>query len=341
MNIFAETMKKSDIQKRMELIAILDPLKLNTEYSTLTVDQLKEILKKKTNTLADITHEQYQEIYDLPVDMPSRSNEVAVLEFRISNLNIKLRDLSEINDKLEEELLMSQMEIDKLRKLKVSKIPTRDSTPEPGSFASYIASQENEDEEFKSDSKKKQNNDIPVINRSTYPVYAGYTPSKMLNFPDQGLFAPLIQNTQHVKSVNGTLSEHEAISLAIKESETLANAPLDRPFNGNLSPINNGDPFDKLDNEIAKSKPIQWRERPDRYKNLKNRPVEATDEILDRIYDYLIERNFDSVKIMISNEINNPEVVKWIRSLNYDGSNFKQMMMTKSHVIHRVFCGDM
>lgn len=362
---FLDAIKKSDIQKRMEIISILDPLKINTEYSTMTIDQLKEVLKKKTNSLSDITHDQYQNIYDLPVDMPSRSNEVAILEFRISNMNIKFKELVEINEKLEEELLMTQIELDKFRKSKASKTPPREPLPEPDTFAAYIASQE---ETINDNENKVENTQIhskpaetinksdylgigrvsnsfngsgsPPVARSVYPAYPGYTPGKQLpGFPDQGLFGGIINNAQQIKSVNGMLNEDDAVLLAIKESESLANAPLDKPFK-QVVITSTTDPFEEVDVEIITIKKLPWRERSDRYQHLKDRPSGATDEILDKIYDYLLNRDFDSVKVMLTSEVNT-EVVRWIRLLSYDGSSFKQMMVTKSHFIHKAFCGDL
>lgn len=352
------TINKSEIQSRMQIISILDPLKINTEYSTMTIEQLKEVLKKKTNSLNSIEHEHYQAIYDLPVDMPSRSNEVAILEFRISNMNIKIRELVETNEKLEEELLMSQMEIDKLRKTKLSRTPPREPAPEPNSFAAYIAKQEGEVIESELEVTERSDDlnryvqkhvvqhvvgsKSPNATRPSYPVYAGYTPNKLPGFPDQSLFTPLIQQTKHFKAVNGELNADEAERLAIKESEILANAPLDAPFTRvSHTPKNDEDPFDKVDVEInaTKIRKLTWRERDDRYDQLKDKPIGATNEILDRIYDYLLARDFEAVKIMLTTELNT-EVVRWIRLLSYDGSNFKQMMVTKSHVIHKVFSGD-
>lgn len=302
-----DTSKKSEIQIRMEIISIIDPLKKNSEYCTMTIDQLNEILKKKTNNLGNISHDQYQSIYDLPVDMSSRSTEIAILEFRISNLTFKLKELSDINGNLEEELIKSHVEIEKLKKIKTSK----NATPEPGSFAAFVENQENE----------AFNGSKSPSNRQEYP---SYTPRRITEFPDQKLFAPI----NNFKTVNGNLNEQDAILLAIKESEILANKPLDTPFNGesssNTKPISNT---------------IPWRENDNRYQNLKDRPSGATTAILDRIYDYLILRDFDSVKTMLNTELS-PEIVRWIRSLSYDGSNFKQMSVTKSLSIHKVFYGD-
>lgn len=312
-----DNIKKNEIQSRMEIIGIIDPLRLNPTYNTLSVEQLKAILNKKTNSLADITHEQYQAIYDLSIDMPSRSNEIAILEYRISNLNLKVKELTETNEKLEEELLKTQLELERMKKTKIPKVHH-----EPGSFEAYVQEQDNEMLGIKRSNSLGGNS--PHNNRLTYPNYSGYTPGRT-NI--QTIFA----NANISNSINGSLNEQDAIRQAIKESENLANKDLDETFTKSSS--NDETPV------IIDNKPIPWRQREDRYQHLKDKPISVTDETLDKIYDFLLLRDFDSVKQMLNSELPT-EVVRWIRLLSYDGTNFKQMMVTKSHCIHKVFSQD-
>jgi uncharacterized coiled-coil protein SlyX len=248
----------------------------------------------------------------MPIDLPSKSNEVAILKYRIMNQNIKIEELNKTIEQLEDELLQGQLEIEKLRKKMCKTPPLRDPTPEPGSFAEYVMNNEG---------------GSPQQSR---PVYPEYTPNRTLSgFPDQNLFSYMIPNSQQLRDVNGSYNDQEALNKAIKESEKLANAPLDEPFSGNH--------FTKVDTEINN---IPWRTRSTRYDHLKNRPSDATNDVLDKIYDLLDESKFDEVKHILKEDLTVP-VSGWIRQLSYDGSNLKQMLTSRSINSRKVLCGDM
>lgn len=308
-NFYLKMATKSEEEIRADIIDILDPLRISSHYPTLSVEELEKIRAKKANSVNVITHDNFQKIYDLQPPKNYNSNEIIMLKNRISTSNITISNLQKTIERLEEEILFKDLEIEKLKK---AKEPRPNLIEAKDGFAAYIMAKEaeNNDEEIK----------IEPIVETKNRQYQSYTPGRRLpGFPDQSLF----QN-----NLNGELSEEEALKEALKESDRLANKILD-------------DPFSKMDAEIASTNSTVVKETKGKmnFSHLKNRPNSVTDSILETIYQLLLDRKFDEVKNMLANDVT-PEVSAWIRQLTYGSSNFKQMMVSKSQSIHKAISGE-
>lgn len=307
---------KSEAEIKSNIIDILDPARLSTEYGSMSLDELKKVLENRTKMVKVITHESFQEIYDMPSPGNIDTNELVLLKQRILNQNSMIEELRNIVLEKERELTLIRMEIDNLNKTKSYK----NEVYEAGSYAAYIAAKEAEE----------NGEEPPIIIEPPKPKpYVDYTPNKRIF--DTSIFNHVLSSN----SYNGDISEQEAIKMAIKESEKEAVKSIDLPFQRATESEKEEDHFDIIDEkpiEMNVSKPANW-------DHLKSRPTSLTDEMLEELTALLINHEFDKVKAKLSNEYT-PEVTRYIRELRYDGSSFKQMLVSKSIHIHKAITGE-
>lgn len=309
---------KSEAELKSEIIDILDPARLSSDLTNKSLEELRGILDKRTNSVRRITHDSYQEIYDMDSPGYSRSNEVVILKNRVMKQNVIIDELRNIVKQKEDELVLLKTEYEKLKRTKSFKSEIH----EEGSFASYIASKEAEDE----------GDILPTITTQTLlqqsqkvRPYMAYTPNKRFLEPSTFINPP---STLY----NGNINEQEAIQMAIKQSEIDATRAIDAPFERTSG---SSDPFESMDAEEPESQTQKERD----YSHLLNRPTSLTDEMLNDFVDLLIIRDFDKVKTSL---LEWPaEVSRYVRLLTYKEESFKQMMVSKSINIHKCIIGEL
>ena len=256
------------------IIKLLDNnIDINPSYLDMSLEDLNKQLEIKTASFNDITHAQYQRIYDMNSFPKLRIDEKTIINYKLLKNNIELEKMNELIRKQTEEILYLQNELE-----------SSNLSKSPSSLVDY----------------ENDRNSISSKSPSTYQPY-NYS-GKLSNFPNQ-----------HFSNEDYDEEDRE-LQNAISKSQQESNRIID-------------DPFNKLDEIRKKSE--------DRYKHLEHRPEEATDEILDELYDLLVERNFNKIKELFSSSKIPLIVIQWIRNLNYGGSSFKQMLVSKSINIHK------
>lgn len=301
--------EQDDFIRRERMINILDPLRKNTTYITKTLEELQKDVDKSTSALKDITHEQYYEIYNL-------SGSEKRTEFEVSRIRVMKKE-AEITDKekflieKENELIARELELNKKERKFGYRSPSQDSIFDQNQ-------QQKEQTVVISESQRGKLSKSP----SSYQPYNYNGRADQTNENSNNYDIPL-----SYQIANGNLTEEEAIEIALNRSSEVKLSVLD-------------DAFKKLDKEIENKvtdiKSIPTLSIPiNRYDHLPNRPIEATDEILDKCYDYLFKRDFDGFKKYLgSNEIQ-LKALTWIRNLDYEGTTLKQMLITKPTYIHK------
>lgn len=136
------------------------------------------------------------------------------------------------------------------------------------------------------------------------------------------------QSPNTLNSYNADLTDEEALILAIKESEDIANEIVDGPFRDKKENVT----VEKLNKITAESLKEEGKSL---YCMLKNRPVNVSDELLDELYKMLVERDFNAAKKFLANKDLPLNVMQWIRQLEYEGNTLRQMLLTKPSYIHR------
>ena len=293
---------KTEEEIKANILDILDPAKMSTNLVNKSVEELREILNKRTNTVGVvISHNTFQEIYDKPTMYNIKGDENIILKNRILKQNSMINELRNILKEKEEQILDLTKKYEELKIVKSFKSEIY----EEGSYAAYIAAKEAEEE----------NDEMPQIVKPVehrIKPYVAYTPNKRTI---ESMFE------DKTSLYNGNIKEKDAIELAIKKSEDDASNIIDSPFE------NNDNPFNDEDFEPVKKS----------YNNLKNRPVMLTDDMLDELYEILINRDFDSIKIKLNSWPS--EVSRYIRLLSYNDETFKQMQVSKSINIHKCLIG--
>lgn len=303
---------KSEAEIKSDIIDILDPARVSTDYINMSLDDLRKILEQRTQQVVKITHDSFQEIYDMPSSGNLKTNEVISLKNRVMKQNSIINELRDIIKQKEDELILIKIEYEKLRNTKSFK----NEIHEEGSFAAYIASKEAEEE----------GNSTPVTHSVIQqPIkvkpYMAYTPSKRL-------FEPTTFGNPPSTLYNGNINEQDAIKMAIQQSEIDAERIIDAPFERSSG---TSDPFETMDEDVPEE-PIKRS-----YSHLVNRPVSLTDDMLNELVELLINREFTKVKEKLNQW--SPEVARFIRLLTFGDESFKQMLVSKSINIHRCITG--
>lgn len=316
---------ESDIETKSDLLDILDPARINSMYNDMSVAQLKEIINKRNSSVRKLSDKDFIEIYNLDLSnfgfakSSSKRDEIVSLKNRILNQNSMIDEQRKTITKLEKEIEDLKQKYKELENRKTF----RDEVYEKGSFASFVAAAEAEE------------NDLPIkpkyydydsgIKANIPPIvarYTSYTPSRKYKL---SLFG--------TEADNGNLNEEDAIKLAIQNSERDIEQIADKPFekmdtsNSFNSPdhsnmdVVNDDPFEDLD------------EQKYSYDHLTDRPSSLTDEMLDQLVKILLERKFEEIKNLLASWPD--ECSRYIRSRKYNSETFKQMMVSKSINIHK------
>lgn len=291
------------------ILDLLDPLRVNKDYSSMDFKKLKEEMEKKTNSLTDITHEDYFKIYSLQTHGINKSDEVSLLKYHLEKRNSELEHLKDLLKAKEDELILREIELERRERKKGSKSPiVRD----------------NSEEIFEPLQKNKLG-----ASPSSYQPYVYKT--KLNPVPEEKKIEEIETNPIVEESFNANLTDEEAFLLAIKESEKLANEVIDAPFRelDNKPITHQKTNTNKITVDTLKA------EGKSPYCMLEKRPEGATDEILDKLYNLLIERDFVEVKNFLANKELPLNVMQWIRQLQYQGNTLKQMLLTKPPYIHR------
>lgn len=343
---------KSEAEIKSEIIDILDPARLTTDYNNMTLDDLKKILDAKTNEIKAIKHDDFQVIYDMPVNGYSKSNEVITLKNRVMKQNAIIEELRNIINEKDDELIILKSEYEKLKKQKSFKSEVY----EEGSFAAFVAAREAEEDGDVDDNKTlgslsaspkhslhptnlgyvtpiQQVGQLPPqIARYAAP-YMNYTPSRRTTTRDSSPFSNVTTS-----SYNGFIDEKEAINHAIRESEKDAEKIIDAPFERTPGDT---DPFNIIDSKFQDEEKNEDDDKKERskykYSHLSNRPTALTDSMLDELVDILISKQFEKIKPLLSSWP--VECSGYIRLLTYGSETFKQMMVSKSMNIHRCITG--
>ena len=292
-------LEQDDFITRERMINILDPLRKSSAYATKTLDELQKEVEKSTLGLKDITHEKYFEIYDLSGSEKKRDLEVS--RIRVMKKEAEISDKEKFLIEKENELITRELELNKKEKRFGYRSPAQDITFEQNTNIT-----------------ETQNNKI-VKSPSTYQPYNYMGRVEKTNISND---VPL-----SYQIANGNLTEEEAIEIAINRSSELKESILD-------------DSFKKLDSntedKVISIKSIPSNSIPIRgYDHLSNRPSEATDEILDKCYEYLSKRDFENFKKYLSSDEIPLKVTTWIRNLDYEGTTLKQMLINKPSYIHK------
>lgn len=125
-----------DIKKRCDIIDLIDPLKLNSEYSTKSLDDLMKELDEKTRALITITHDSYQKIYDMPSSKMSKTNELTILKYKLSKKEDELNEMEHLLRVKEEELLLREINMGRRLESK-SPISVGRSSASPSMYQPY------------------------------------------------------------------------------------------------------------------------------------------------------------------------------------------------------------
>lgn len=254
----------SEIEKRCTIIDLIDPLKVNQKYSLSSFEDLNKELEKKTNDVNEITHESYQMIYNMPVTGIGKSDELAILKYRLARRETEIDSMEQLLRNKEEELIIRELELGKKEKrttmLKSPGIEkTGNSSGSPSSYQSYVFSKMN---------------------------------------------------------YNANMSEETALNEAIKQSEKLSSDIIDIPFRQPIAEV--------------KSIPREY----------KDKPIDVTEDLLEEIYNLLLERKFNEVKSLLASDRITSKSTSWIRNLSYNGETLKQMLISKPEYIHKCIIMD-
>lgn len=303
-------------ENRMQenILDLLDPFRVNKEYASMNFKNLKEELDNKTNSLSDITHEDYFKIYSLPISGINKSDEISLIKYHLEKENIETKHLRDLLKAKEDELILRELELERREKKRGSKSPLL---------------RENEHETNENLQKGRLSGSPSSYQSYSYRTrintHVDSEEKNTLKSENIGSSSPIISELY-----NSNLTDEEALILAIKESESIANEIIDAPFREKeCTTISQQEQKTKITAESLKA------EGKSPYYMLENRPEGATDEILDNLYELLINKKFAEVKTFLANKELPLNVMQWIRQLQYQGNTLKQMLLTKPPYIHR------
>ena len=346
----------TDREARQNILSLLDPFRKNAELATKSLDELKKMLSDKNDSLGNVTHEQYDEIYKHV--NPRRSDPDIILTKH--NLALQQQKLFQWEQNLvrrEDELALRLQDLEEReRKLKLSRSrsPTRD--------------------------RSESNNTgvrppDPVYREQLLPSYNeyqpyNYTPTGMLpNVPDQGLSRNSIYNgvsggsstvertaspTNAMMSalLNTGYDEDEAVRQAIRQSELEALQSLDSAQERlNHKKREEQERKAREEERIREEQNSKLREE-ERLRNeavereakeqeeksrkefednlakskyiLEKRPLKATEECLDELIDVINTGDFKTIKTHLS-------------KLDTDVTTFRQYLANNSPDIAKCF----
>lgn len=325
---------KTEAELKCDILDILDPGRLSTEYNNMTLMELREFLDKQTNAVKRFDHSDFQAIYDMVSPGHTKVNENITLKNRIMKQNAIIEEQRKIISDKENELFALKIEYEKLRLQKSFK----DEVYEEGSFAAFVATQESEEDgnvkpvivstsSFTPSTPSKETlGQMPAIVQRYAAPYISYTPSRFNNKSTVFGSSSPYQQTFY----NGREEEEEAFKKAIRESELDAERIIDAPF----EKASIDDPFVIIDTHKTET-PVKKKYS---YSHLTGRPLSLTDDMLDDMVEILMNREYEKIK---------PLLMKWptecstfTRLLTYGSETFKQMMASKSMNIHKCITGD-
>lgn len=293
----------SDSKKRQQIIQLLDPFGNDQSLLSLDYESLKIILDKKTNSLVEFKHEDYFKIDDIATNGTNRDDELALIKFHLNKKEEDIKKLSMMLRLKEDELYLRERNIIALEKKSKSPIPRID-----GEF----------------DQEDIKYNSSP----STYQsfIYRSESKNEHTENTQRGVFdSPPLSEI-----INGSLSEEEAILNAIQKSEKEANDIIDLPFQESNKKISEP----KLE-QIKITAEILRNEGKSPYYMLPNKPEDVTDELLDNLYNLLVNRNFIAVKEFFANKELPVHILRWIKTLKFNDTTLTQMLLSKPIYIHK------
>lgn len=162
-------------------------------------------------------------------------------------------------------------------------------------------------------------NNIPYHLRNQYENLQN--PNSLTN--NQPLNVQNLQNIRNYQNYDDDeiYDEEEEVNKAIRESEEDALNLLD-----NHDKRTNGI-SQKDNNEIEGLKEL----KKSKYNYLSNRPVEATDEIIDMFMEVFSSCDKSRIKILLNDSNINIKVIQWLNGLKYNGTSLKQMLLGSSN----------
>lgn len=291
-----EVTNYSETKHRLNILELLDPLGLKPEYLTFDLEKLKTELELQTNAIIQIQHKDYFDIYNMNTTGITKSDEVSLMKFHLNKKESEIKRLADNLRRKEDELHLREITLDKIEK-RLSKSPMM----------------------------RPRSEDIMSASPSAYRPFSYKEETKVEVEP------VVVEKEIDNVYINGDLSEDEAISKALAESEMIANSTIDEPFSNPSvkrtiihKPISSGITAESLREQGLSP-----------YHMLENRPEEATDEILDHVYDLLVKRDFPTIKELLSNKDFPLRALSWIKSLKYNDTTFKQMLLSKPVYIQK------
>lgn len=311
----------SDSRRRHQIIGLLDPTGIDQSLLTLDLKKLVEELDKKTNSLVEIKHDEYFAISDITTSGMNREDELALVKFHLTRKEEDVKKLAAMLRAKEDELYLRERNLDR----KNSKSPARSRdgsefdqenagrlSSSPVSYQSYLYKPENRN------TPVEQIITTAIINAAVDPATNNFSSGSPIQIPHE--------------TINGSLTEEEAILKAIRESEKESNDIIDKPFEDSSRiaeirsiPIQSN----KITAESLRS------EGKSPYCMLANRPDDATDELLDSLYNILSSRDFTAAKAFLANKDLPLHILRWIKTLKFNDTTLTQMLLSKPVYIHK------
>ena len=300
-------MSSSESRKKQQIIELLDPSGIDQSLLTLDFEKLKKEMDRRTNCLIEIKHEDYFDINDILISGMNRDDEFALAKFHLNKKEDDIKKLSLMLREKEDELYLRERNINILERK--SKSPSKTKI----------------ESEFEQDNKI---NSSP----SLYQPFLYRIENK--NVQSEQLITSTIIDSLGLSpgsTINGSLTEEEAILKAIQQSEKEANDVIDRPFEESQSRITEIKTI--LSNKITAESLKAEGKSP--YYMLQNKPENVTDELLDDLYKMLVDRNFSSVKEFFANKELPVNILRWIKTLKFNDTTLTQMLLSKPNYIHK------